>query len=101
MPRASQRISIGNNLINHFNAVRLRVVGSGALELKLFSIDETEKQSLESVILAATTNRTATKLANFKQERTSLKVSVNVIDYHFTLTHLTIFSRPTETGYPQ
>lgn len=90
-----------NGEIIHFAAARFRVTGSGNLDLEMLSLDDINTQTLTPVVMAATTNREPTILANFKDQRGRLRFSVNAIDEYFSLSKIVIFIRPYQTGYPQ
>lgn len=90
-----------NGELLHFNAVRLRVVGSGNLDLEFRSLDDVETQTLTPVTMATATNREPTQLANFRQQRGQLRFSVNAINEYFTISKIIIFVRPYQSGYPQ
>lgn len=90
-----------NGELLHFNAVRMRVVGSGNLDLELRSMDDVNTQTLTPITMSATTNREPTQLANFKDQRCQLRFSVNAINEYFTISKIVIFIKEYQTGYPQ
>ena len=85
----------------HFNAVRMRVVGSGSLQLTLRSLDNVNSTQLSSITLSSVTNREPTVLASFVEQRAQLEIKTNSIDENFTLDKIVIFIRPIASGYPQ
>jgi hypothetical protein len=84
----------------HFNAVRLRVTGSGNLQLFLRSLDDTNNIQLSSVPMLSTTNIEPTVLANFIDQRGQLEIRTTEIDEVFTVSKIIIFIKPIASGYP-
>lgn len=87
--------------IIHFGSVRLRVVGSGNLDLTLISLSETETQDLTPVVMSSATNRLPNVLSNFMQQRAQLEIYTDEIDEVFQIDKVIIYIRPTFTSYPQ
>jgi hypothetical protein len=87
--------------IIHFHVVRMRVTGSGNLDLELHSLDDVNVVALTSVPMSTATNREPTVLANFREQRAQLRFSVNAINEYFNLSKIVIFMKPDATGYPQ
>lgn len=85
----------------HFNAVRLRVTGSGSLLLYLNSLDEVKVSQLPSITMAASTNIEPVSLANFTDQRAQIEFKTTEINETFSISRMVIFVRPTATGYPQ
>ena len=104
MPKQATSASKGE-FISHFNAVRMRLLGSGNLQLILESLGDedgvpTETQDLIPIPMASRTNIEPTRLANFRQMRASLVMETTEFGEWFSLSRLIIFSKPTATGYP-
>ena len=89
----------GENIV-HITGVRVRVVGSGSLRMRLLSLDEVETQTLVPFTLAAATNRQPFRLANFLQQRTQLEITTTTINEHFRINRIIIFAKPVFTEYP-
>lgn len=87
--------------ILHFGPIRFRVVGSGALKLYLRSLDDVRNQQLVNLTMQSVTNREPIVLANFKEQCAQLEIAVTEIDETFTIGKIIIFTKVTETGYPQ
>lgn len=87
--------------IIHFGSVRLRVVGSGNLDLTLISLSETETQDLTPVVMSSATNRLPNVLSNFMQQRAQLEIYTDEIDEVFQIDKVIIYIKPTFTSYPQ
>lgn len=86
--------------LNHVNAVRYRILGSGSLKTKLISLDETQERELVDLVLQTTPNRYKTLLTNFVQQRMQLEFKVTEIDENFILRELKIYIKPIYTSYP-
>lgn len=95
---ASSRGS-GEN-IQHITAVRMRVVGSGNLDMVLYSQDDVQSQTLVPFVLSATTPIQPTRLANFIQQRASLDIRTNVINEWFRINRIVVFTKEFATSYP-
>ena len=87
-------------LINHFNAVRLRLVGDGELKLSWFSLNDEIEQELLSLPMVEGTAREPTRISNFKQQRASLRISTTEFDEYFKIYRIVIFIKPIASGFP-
>jgi hypothetical protein len=101
MPKGSAR-SHGSSgeYVSHFNAVRMRVVGTGALKLTLFSLDDLEWEQLADIEMSERTSVIPTALASFVQQRTSLEVKTTTINDYFRINRIIIFSKFFASEYP-
>lgn len=86
--------------INHCNAIRLRLRGSGNLLSTLYSYDEVESFILEPITMSVNTNIPPTQLANFKQTQMKLRIETTEIDEIFNISELLIYIKPVEQSYP-
>ena len=87
--------------INHFNQIRARVTGSGVLRGTLYSMDDVNSYTLPTITMAATSNSVAAVLANFMEQRCSLKLETTAIDEIFKINRITIYARPVFAEYPR
>lgn len=87
--------------IQHYGGIRIRVKGSGNLDLILYSLDDTYSEELNSVVMATTSERFVTKLANFNQPRARLKIRVDAINEYFEINQVTVYVKPIHVSYPQ
>jgi hypothetical protein len=78
----------------------MRVVGSGNLQMTLYSLDDIRSQTLVPFPLTATTNIQPFRLANFMEQRTALEVKTTLINEWFRINRIIIFSKPKFTMYP-
>lgn len=87
-------------LINHFAGIRIRVEGSGNLQLKLIGPSETRQNVLVPLVMQSSTDETKTKLANFRSERAQLEFKTTEIDEIFSISRILIYIKPTADNYP-
>lgn len=86
----------------HFGSVRMRVLGSGNLQLSLHSLDEAlNSVDLTDVSLETSTNRESLTLSNFIDQYGQLEVKTTELNEYFEISRIIIFIRPVGTGYPQ
>ncbi len=101
MPKGSARGSGSSGEgINNFNAVRMRLTGSGSLLMSMFSLDDIRNTTLVPFTMSATTNIQPTRLCNFNEQRASLKIQTTAINEHFRINRIIIFSKEIFTSYP-
>jgi hypothetical protein len=86
--------------IVHFAGVRMRVIGSGNLDLEFLGLDDDPTQNLAAIAMSASTGREPTRLANFISQRGRLKISTDVIDEHFKINRVILFIKPIWSQYP-
>ncbi len=86
--------------IHHIGAVRLRVVGSGNLDMTLYSLDTIRSESLPVVAMSSVNNVVPLVLANFNEQRIQLDGRVNAIDETYVISKIIIFTKPVATEYP-
>lgn len=91
----------GEELINHFGLIRLRLNGFGNLRMRLWSLDQVKNTILVPIVMQTVTNVEPTKLCNFTQQRTQLEVRTTAIDETFKISKIVIFTKPVATSYPQ
>jgi hypothetical protein len=87
-------------VISHITGVRMRVVGSGSLQMTLFSLDDIRSQALVPFTLAASTNIEPFRLANFMEQRTALEIKTTNINEWFRINRVIVFAKPKFTMYP-
>lgn len=92
------RGSVGQIL--HAVAVRMRVVGSGNLQIFLRSLDNVRSTQLTNHPMAATTNIEPTILANFQEQRIQLEIKTTLINETFTISRIVVFVKTIAEGYP-
>ena len=65
----------GGQYINHFSAVRMRVIGSGSLQVRLISLDTTTEKVLTPIVMTAQSARYPNQLVNFNQQKAQLEIN--------------------------
>jgi dihydrodipicolinate reductase len=91
----------GGQYINHFGAIRLRVTGSGTMEVKLVSMDTTTESILADVTLQTTTPRYVNQLANFNQQKAQLVLGTTELNDYFLLRQIIFYVKPIAESFPQ
>jgi hypothetical protein len=101
MPKGTARShSSSGEYVSHFNGVRIRVNGTGALKLTLYSLDDQEWEQLADVEMAERTSIIPTVLANFISQRCSLEIKTTTINDYFKINRIIIFSKFFASEYP-
>lgn len=86
--------------ILHFGAVRLRINGSGKLNMKLITTDDAESTTLLPLTIEESTSRQPTRLCNFLTQRAKLELSTDGYDDFMNVNRIIIYIKPTYTSYP-
>lgn len=98
MPRAS----VGSDgTLMHFNAIRLRVNGSGNLKATFYSLDDVRSYPLVDIAMASAPGRLKDRICNVPYEsRAFLELKTTEIDEVFKINTITIFTKPLATQIP-
>ena len=91
--------SKGEN-ISHFTGVRLRVIGSGQLQLSMVSMSEINTQVMLPLTMSTATNREPLRLCNFNEQRAALIGKTTDFRDRFRINRIIIFSKEVATEYP-
>lgn len=86
--------------ILHAVGVRVRVAGSGTLNLYLRSIDNTSSEQLPSITMQSF-NTEPTQLANFVSQNMQVHGEVTAIDETFNICKIVVFVKPEAAEYPR
>ena len=86
--------------VMHYAGVRLRVVGSGNLDLTLRDQDQQSSVVLVPLTMAATTDIFPFRATNFVTQRAQLELSTNVENEIFRINLIVIFIRTMSMEYP-
>jgi len=92
--------------INHFNGLRIRVIGSGDLQVNAYALsgDEDDPDILVETFLpyamSSATPRQPTLLANVKQQRASFEIKVTEFGEWFQVQRIVIFAKPLFSQFP-
>lgn len=87
--------------INHFNAVRIRVNGTGTLRMTLYSQDEVNSHTLPTLTMAALPAKQPTVLCNFMSQRAMLDGRTTAQSERFLIRRILVFVKPVFSSYPQ
>ena len=90
----------GDESEHHVVSVRLRVVGSGNLQLSLTDLDDTRTQDLVDIPMSSTTRIEPLRLANFQSQRIRLVGRTTEISEYFKIQRILIFAKPVAQEYP-
>lgn len=96
----AKKSTSGEESVNHYGGVRMRVTGSGNLKMRLLSLSETRESVLIPFVLAATTDIEPFRLANFTQQRAQLEIKTTVINETFEISKIIIFVKPVASSLP-
>lgn len=89
----------GTNVI-HFNAVRVRVVGSGNLDLQYQGLDNVLTENLVPLSMSQTNSREMNRLCNFISQYGKLQGTTDEINEYFRINSIVLFTKPLWTDYP-
>ena len=93
--------SSGEEVINHYGAIRLRVTGSASLRPTFFSLDEVLQNALISIPVIAVNAIEPNRLANFTQQKAKLELRTTEINETFQISKIMIFVRPVAKSLPE
>ena len=101
MPKgaALSEMSSGEN-ISHFAAIRVRVNGTGSLNMTVYSLDDVRSKTLVPITMQASTRIIPTRLVNFTEQRAAFELSTTAIDEKFRINRIVIFMKEVFTSYP-
>lgn len=85
---------------HHVVAVRMRVIGTGNLQLSLADLDDIQVQTLVPIPMTPTTRIEPMRLANLQSQRIRLVGQVSVLGEYFKIQRILIFAKPVAQEYP-
>ncbi len=94
------RYSQSSGQILHCVAARYRVLGSGLLKSRLWSLTQEQNQNLPNITMSSTTRKMPTVLANFQQQGMQIQFRTTAIDERFNISAIILFVKPVAEGYP-
>jgi len=89
-----------SDVLNHVGMVRVRATGAGNLLGVLSSLDDIVSDNLAVLAIPTASAAPLQSLANFTQERISLKLYTNEIDEIFSITRIIFYVKPLYTQRP-
>lgn len=93
-------LSSSQDNIVHYTSVRMRIVGSGNLDMTMYSQDEIYSSDLVPFPMSSTTNIRPTRLMNFQHQRAYLKGSTDVKNEWFKINKIVIYAKEVFVDYP-
>ncbi len=91
--------SSGEGII-HFGAVRMRLTGTGNLDMTLYSLDDVKSSDLLPITINSSSNIQPTRLSNFNEQRAALRISTDEINEYFRINRIILFVKDIYTSYP-
>lgn len=85
---------------HHVVATRLRVIGTGNLQLSLTDLDDIQTEVLIPIPMSPTTRIEPLRLANFQSQRIRLVGKVTELGENFKIVRILIFAKPVAMEYP-
>ena len=85
---------------HHVVSVKLRVIGSGNLQLFLTDLDDIQTETLVPITMAATTRFEPLRLANFQSQRIRLVGKTTGLGENFKIQRILLFAKPVAQEYP-
>lgn len=104
MPRNAMKSR--GDAINHYNGLRLRVIGAGSLQVNSYAFSgdndnpDVLVETLVPYTMASATKVEPTLLMNAKEFRLSIEVKVTEINEYFEIQRMVVFMKPLFTGVP-
>lgn len=85
--------SSSGDALNHYAALRLRINGSGNLDVTLYGIDDAPLAIPPFVLISTSPSLEFTRLVNFINERLSIKLSMDTAGEWFKLFRAVVFGK--------
>ena len=86
--------------IVHYTAVRMRVIGSGSLQMRMISQDDVFNQVLVPFVMSASTNIRPTRLMNFQHQKAMFEGKTTLINERLEINKIIIFAKNVFHEYP-
>lgn len=86
--------------IVHFAAVRMRIIGSGQLEMTMFSQDDVYSSVLSPFNMLSATNIRPNRLMNFQHQKACLECKTDTINEWFKINKIVIYAKEVFVDYP-
>jgi len=82
------------SFLNHYTGVRVRVVGSGVLQVRVSGSDRNQTLNAKDIVMSAAPGYEMSRLFDFQAERASISFRVESIDEWFHINKRTMFIAP-------
>lgn len=83
-----------DGIINHYNAIRMRVVGSGVLRITAYGLDRANSFGAKDVVLNLLPGKEYTRLLEMKSEKCYISLKTSAINEYFHINKLSLFYVP-------
>lgn len=93
-------LGAGGENEHHIVGIRMRITGSGNMQLALTDLDQVQTQNLVPLPMSAATRIEPTRLANFQSQRIRLEGKTTEINETFRINRIIIFAKPVAVEYP-
>jgi len=90
----------GGEYEHHVVGVRMRVTGSGNMDLYLTDLDNIQTQNLIPITMAVTTRIEPFRLSNLQSQRIRLVGQVTEINEWFQIQRILLYGKPVAQEYP-
>lgn len=98
MPTTS--FSPGSEYITHTVGVRLRLTGTGSLNMSIIGLDDVRTYTMMPLTMSMTPGLEPTRQCNFKGQRPRIRFGTTEIDEYFRIARIVIFIKPSATMHP-
>lgn len=90
----------GGEFEHHVVATRLRLTGSGNLNMALTDLDQVQTYNQVAIPMQATTRIEPTRLANIQSQRIRFEFGTTEINEHFHIRRIILFAKAVAVEYP-
>lgn len=96
----SSGVKGGAEYIHHVTGVRMRLSGTGNLQMSLSGLDDIRTYTMKPLAMSLTPGLEPTRLANFRSQRTRFNITTTEINEYFRISRIVIFAKASATSYP-
>lgn len=100
MPFSGGKSVGGGENLNHFHGVKVRVIGSGNLQMTLIGFDSVRTFALQNLAMTAAPGFEPTKLADFISQRARLQGTTTSINNTFNINRIIVYMKEVYTEVP-
>lgn len=92
--------SAGSEYIRHITGVRMRLQGTGSLQMSLSGLDDVRSYTMLPLEMSLTPGLEPTRLANFRSQRIRFNLTTTEINEYFKISRIILFAKTSATSYP-
>lgn len=85
---------------SHFASIRIRVDGTGDLQLAVFSLGDLNSKLLVPLTMAPKNRFSPTRIVNFVEQRASFELKTINMNEKFRINRIVIFTKELYKSYP-